>query len=344
MRRLLSNRPLIILLGFALATWAAELATRSKGLTLLEPYRNEARAEKLWAYLGREEVEDVLIIGSSRVQGGIDVPIVEDVLARLMSEEVDVYKLGIPGLRSIDLAELVRDGVAHRPPSKLLVLAIEPRFFASVVNRRNARPLPGEAAVIGEWEGESLANSLTRRFQGIEALWNLPWIWSNKVQSRSEEIRARSGEDRTLEERLAQERQRAAAYETAPDLFELAPNRTWQWPDQASDAMASFRLLLDVLDELSCEVVFVQMPLTPGFAERLMPVVSQRMRDEVVAALQARGHSFHALQGAPYPTKPEHFFSLTHVNREGTLQTSAVFPRHILAPILRGEEPRELKR
>ena len=176
------------------------------------------------------------------------------------------------------------------------------------------------------------------------AMWNLPWAWDAMTVETTTSIGEARGENRTPAVRIQQEKQRVKNREGRPDLFELPPNKVWQWPQPTDDVLVSFRMLLDVLDELSCEVVFVQMPLMPGFAEANMPAVSQRFLEDIVPAIEARGYSFFDLQGAPYPTEPEQFFSLTHVNRAGCLVTSEVFARHVIAPILRGATPKKRQR
>ncbi len=340
----LTLRQATVVLGFVLATWAADVTMRAQGYTLLEPYRNEKRAERVFAYLSRPETEDVLLVGSSRVAGGFDARLVQRLLSAERQQQTSVYKLGVAGLRSVYLAELLRDAIVKRPPQERLVIALEPRFFCTAVRRTGRRDAPraddaDADALRGEWEGEALADAFGRRFDGLAALWNLPWVRTAASSDLTTFMHAHGGEHQAVAARRAEDERAARNRVGRRDLFDLPPNMEWQWPAPDADEMVAFRLMLDLLDALPCPVTFVRMPLTPGFNEEHMPVVSPRFLAEIVPALEARGHDFYDLQGAPYPTDDRYYFSRTHLNRSGCEQTSAAFVSDVLAPLMRGVTP-----
>lgn len=332
----LTRKHLAILLGFALTAWGLHGWTSARGLTLLRPYHNPKRAERVYAWLTRPSAEDVLVIGSSRVEGGIEARVLQQTLRDELGDETTVYELGIAGLRAPFLDELVRDGVARRPPRRLLVLALEPRFFCRVVPRTDAAgQRAAREAVPGEWSSEGRGNALTRSLAGLSAIWNLPWTQGRALRAEAAFRHANAGEPLTSEELAARHARIHADRRGADELFDLGPERIWQWPAPEGPELQAFARTLEALDALPCDVLFVRMPLTAGFDATYMPHVSRRFLEEIVPLVRQHGHEFLDLQGAPYPSDDGFFHGRTHLNLRGAEVTSRLLGSHVIAPRLR---------
>lgn len=330
-----------VVLGFALVTVATSLVMDRKGLTLLEPYVNDTRAERLYAYLTRPETEDVLIIGSSRVVGGLDSRMLTELLSEELGEPITVYKLGIPGLRPLFLSEVLEKAVSRRPPRRLLVLAVETRNFvipasARAVRRAESRAREGaDEGIRGEWEADEMAASFWQTFDGLRALWNLPWMRSDHTRQVAAFLQETGGEPITVAERMRIEAQQVRYRQDKRDIFELPPGMAWKWSGPDAPDMVGFARTLEIAETLPTKTIFIRMNLERGFDAESMPKVSQRLRGEVVPEIRRRGFEYHDLNTPAYPLDPRFFMSKTHLNRWGCEETSKAIVSELLAPLLR---------
>lgn len=336
----LGRKQLWMLVGFVLMTLALNTAMNRLGFTLLQPYVHAMRAQRLYAYLTREHTEDVLIIGSSRVAGGLDARMLGRDLSAELGRDTSVYKLGIPGIRPLVLSEVLETAVKRRPPNELLVLAIETRNFVVPANaasvRRAARQALTGDEVRGEWEADEVIAGFWRQFDGLKALWNLSWMASEATSTAADFQQQHGGEHLTVEERRRVEALQARQRRGRPDLFDLPPGKAWKWSEPGSPDIVGWQRVLEICEELPCKVIFVRMPLQLGFNEQHMPLVSRRFADEIVGQLTARGFEFHDLNLPPYPSDPQYFAGITHLNRRGCEETSRVIVPELIAPQLRG--------
>jgi len=336
----LGRKHLMILVGFVATTLVAHVAMSRLGYTLLDPEASEVRAERLFAYVTRERTEDVLIIGSSRVGGGLDSRIVASELSAELDVDVGVYKLGLPGLRPLFLAELLETAVARRPPNDVLVLAIETRNFVIPIGAERAARLDDEAdptddTIRGEWEADRVESRLAEPFDGLDALWNLGWTLRARTREAAAFQHANGGEVHTAEERRAIEEIVAQQRIGRGDPFERSKGSGWLWSPPDTPDQVGWRRVLDACERLPCRVIFIRMPLKRGFDEEHMPVVSKRFADEVVGELTARGFEYHDLNAEPYPRRRRYFVGLTHLNADGCAETSRLLATELLSPALR---------
>ncbi len=338
----LGARQAWIAAGFVVTTLLAQQVMAALGHNLLEPDVNENRARLVYSYLSKPEAEDVLVIGSSRVQGGIDARIVQELLRAGVGEELDVFKLGLAGLRPWFLSQLLRDGVARRPPRELLVIAIEPRFFVYPTRARRSDPRregvsPAEGAddpIRGEWEADKIVAAFWSVFDGLKALWNLDWIFDPDTRAARDFHVENLGERFSVQERMRVEARQARQRAGRPDLFDLPPGMRWEWSAPDSPDQEGFRRCLEILRELPCDVLFVRMPLQAGFEQAHMVAETQRFREQIVPRLTAAGFRYLDLSAEPYPSTEPFFYSMTHLNRRGCVLTSRALVSGLLAPAI----------
>lgn len=317
-----------IVVGFVGCALLARVGLGSLGYTALDPRTNEPRSQFYFSYLSRPAVEDVLVIGSSRVLGGLEGTVLQDTLRASSAPTASVYKMGVPGLRPFTLLEILDDLVAPRPPRELLVIAIETRFF---VRPRAAFEDAPDAEWRGEWEAEGQSRSVWDLFEGVRALWTLDWIFNPMTQRAARFQHERAGEHLTLEQRWRREKQSQHALATRQDGFE---DVEWVWSDESTLDQLAFDQCLERLAALPCDVLFVRMPLVEGFDAEHMPVVFPRFEAEVLPRIAERGFVYEDLNRPPFPRARELFLGITHLNYEGCLRTSRLLATDVLAPAL----------
>jgi hypothetical protein len=319
-----------VLAGFVLTAAAAQHFAAGCGLTLLDPLRGEEQPLRLLAYLRRPLTEDVLIVGSSRVGGGLDAEPLQTRLRGATGEQLSVYKLDLPGLRPALLAQVLEQAVLPRPPRRLLVLGIETRYFCRPVPVAAGETPVGEVA--GEWQVDDERAASRLPLDGLRALWTLPWTLLPQVRAESAAIARRLGEYRGPQEKREHLERRQRQASRAADNFVLPPGYQWAWTAPDGPDARGFERVLELLDRLPCPVLFVRMPLVEGFDQRHMAEVYGRFRGEVVPQLLARGHRYEDLNRPPFPRDRSAFYSLTHLAANGAEQTTRHLVDEVLAP------------
>ena len=323
-----------VALGFVAMAWGAQVYAHTRGLTLLDPVKAEKRSEQLLAYVQREQTEDVLIIGSSRVGGGLDAPPLQSRLEQQLDRPTSVYKLGIPGLLPQLIADLLEGPVRARPPEELLVIAIEARYFCRP-QKIDAKSKAGP--IDGEWLAADESAERLRWLDGLRTCWFVWWWIDAAVTARAEAIEARLGEVRPLDEKARRLRARGNLRSNGKrDLFVLPPGHEWKWGRDEGPALRAWERCLDVLEDLPCDVLLVRMPLAEGFDEEHMPRMFERLERDIVGGARARGIDYVDLNREPFPSEPWAFYSLTHLNVEGAEATTRALVSEVLAPRLSG--------
>jgi hypothetical protein len=330
--------------GFAATGWGADVAARHLGLrgSLLG---TEYRADALLAYGDLDVAPDVVVIGSSRVAGGLHAPFIQGELLAREDLDVNVYELGLAGLRVEWVRHMMMTSFRDLPPKKLLVIAIEARLFAfanSVV--RDAEPGQAEE-VRGEWEEGIPSVFVEVAFGGLRDIFAIGRKHQAATQAVIAVRNANGGDQAPWLEKVELERARLAKRKNEskrrglteiPDAF-ADGSIQWRWPDQDSLPMQAWRDVLDLADELPCEVAFIRMPLAPNFDQESMPDIYPLFVRDVVDVLRARGMTFDDLQGPGWNDNPEWFYSTTHLDIKGVIPVSRRLASDIIAPKLRAE-------
>jgi hypothetical protein len=337
----LVSRVLQLCLGFAATAFAANHWAGENGLLMMEREVNPTRIDLVRAWFERESVEDVLVIGSSRVAGGFDALLMTEALEDRVEGDCELYKLGVAGMRPALMADILEEGVRRRPPRRLLVLAIEERYFAYPVPSASARSgTRNDAELIrGEWETDRVPDPLLDWSRGLAIVWRGDRELSEESRANRARYQENFGERITLAERIQRQARTAEALRTAADYLELPPGLEWEWPAEDSNTMAAWRRCLAVVDDLPCETIFIRMPVQRSFLDEEMPREDALFESQIVASVLAAGHRYVDLGASPYPFQKRYFNSMTHLNRDGCVAMSEVFVREVLVPLLRADEP-----
>lgn len=301
---------------------------------------NQARRNALMAYGALDVPPDVVVLGSSRVEGGLHAPFIQGELASSQKLDVRVYELGLAGLRIEWVRHMLQTTLAEQPPSKLLVVAIEARFFATAqsVTQHGV----SEDEVFGEWQADLPAPWIETLFGGLRDVYALPHRHSASFVADQEVRHANGGSEVAWMDKVKLERNRLVQRKALikkrglteiPDAF-ADGSIQWDWPDANSRTMQAWRDVLDLAEALPCEVHFVRMPLAPGFDEQSMPTIYPLFMRDVVDVLRARGFAFEDLQGPGWNDHPEWFYSKTHLDIPGVIPVSRRLATEILAPRL----------
>jgi len=327
----LGVRQLAIALGFALTAAAAHWATGLAGLRGLEPYDRPEWAQKLNAYAHMQAAPEVLVLGSSRVEDGFDGRLLERYLSLALGRKASCFKLGLPGLLPKRLRQVATDHVLRRPPTRVLVVGIETRYFT----RPNLAGVAGmDADVQGEWKADELDTPLRESLRGLRALWFVPWKLSAETRASAPELVQHRGERIGFDARRVLEEQRVRAARETPKGRYAELRHDWR-----EQELAQFEGALDALSELACKVVFVRMPLAGDWDRLHVPEQLARFESEIVPLIRARGFAYHDLNVPPYPLADEFYWSSTHLNLAGADATTREFCERVLAPLLREPAP-----
>jgi hypothetical protein len=342
----LDRRSLGLALGAGAVVAATWRAARALRWSLIEPRSHADRSVLLAAYARQAEPEDVLLVGSSRVQGGIDATLVQRNLDQCLPSRARFYKLGLAGLRPPLLEQVLAELVLPRPPRRLLVLALDERFFSVPVDTAES-PAGGGAdqpAAEGEWR-DDLLSGVWSPFRGPRALWTLDWALDPEVRDLVRFVRAQGGEIRELQARLQRDRHKRKLLAVTNDPFDLPEGTVWGWSGRGSADVTAFRRSLALLDGLACDVLWVRMPIQPEFAAEELAEPLARLQREILPLIAERGLDYIDLNGAPWPVRDVDYLGKTHLSRSGCVATSERFARDVLAPRLAGttgaKAPRE---
>lgn len=333
--------------GFLAVVLGASELTGRLGWDAIHPTGRPGHAERILAYTLREGREDVLLIGSSRVGGGVNAWTIDERLAAASGGEDSFYKLSLPGIRPRILAEVLEGPVSRRPPEALLVIAVETRFFCKpeeldadgqVGTYTLQRDRQREPEIEGEWLADSAGGGDVELFDGLRSLWVGSWALRDEVRSRAADEAARLGEYRepgAKREHLVTAKRKVR--NLAKDNLVLPEGFGWAWtPPDGPDAIG-WQRVMDAVAELPCETLFIRMPLVEGFDADHMAAAHSRFEREIVAGIRSAGHEYLDLNRPPYPRSRRYYTGLTHLDWDGAKITSELLADEVLAPRLAAE-------
>ncbi|MHC4263284.1 MAG: hypothetical protein ACYSWX_12225 [Planctomycetota bacterium] len=333
---------LLVVAFFATILVADRLVMRLPERHLVPP-QVFANQLQIYAHELREEPVDVLVVGSSRVQAGVDPNLITEVLALDPKRDLECARVVVQGMRAWTLWKLVDDLLARKPPTDLLVIGIEARYFYE---------LPFEAAEpmgfrlmadsgdlfdtdLEELEPDHIAQLALRAFRGVQTPWNAPLLLAGDLSDYVDHLH----ESRGLPEYDFRELSRRE-FLFALDLAQKIDAREEQpLPDALRDfELTAFRRALERLGDFDCRVAFVRMPVESDFDTDQAAPLAAYERD-VVAPILAAGHEYLDLNDFPHLQRPDFFKNPTHVNRAGRVQASRVLAWEMIAPVLLGPPP-----
>jgi hypothetical protein len=328
----LGRRLAALLGGFLLTALASLYALDPGGWNLYAVTSGLERSEALLGYGAVAGQEAVLVVGSSRVRDGFAADLAERQLEQRLGSKFSapiVHKLGLAGLRPTLLLDVIEQITRARPPRELLVLAIEERYLT----RRVQAGAPAESnpertervGRSGPWRGlAGLVEFTYRSLAGAPA-----------------EVRAllnRNG-DRNPPERWNEDREGvgegAEAQEFESPISGPAAMH-WEWLPREDPESLAFLKLLDALQDLPCQVLFVRMPVGPAYLNRQEGQLEAWFQESMVGELRRRGYQFADLSAAPYPTERRFFRSNSHLRYEGAQRaTELLLQREILPRLMK---------
>lgn len=331
----------------AFAAFVATVALADRLLALLPerylvPPQLMANQLQLYAYAEREAPPDVLVLGSSRAQAGVDPNLITDVLG-LDGDDLECTRVVVQGMRAWTLAKLVETLVADAPPSELLVIGMEARYFYE---------LPFEAAEpigfrlvadsgdlfttdLSQLEPPQVGQLALRPFRGVQAPWNLPLLLAPDLSAYVDHLHATRGLPE-YDFRPLSKRELALALAIGA---EIDAREDTSYPDDLRDfEVSAFERLLEQLAALECRIAFVRMPVEPGF-DVLQAEALAAYERRIVAPLRAAGHAYLDLNDFPHLRRPDFFKNPTHVNVPGREHSSRALAWQLIAPALLGPPP-----
>ncbi len=343
----LGRRELLILLGFLVTVVALDLALRSSKYKVMVPYVHAANQIQLLAHRLREQPEDVLILGSSRVKEGIDPNVITNMLA--FSEETKGVAVKIPyqGMRAWTLEQLVRDVVVPAPPERMLVIGLEERFFFVPPHETDAnldmRMLadPGDLFAV-DWRHaslEQLAELSMAPLHGIQAPWSLLRLLDPRVKQYVALLHETRGEPTEDFKDLSR-----TDFLTAKALAERIKVRaaTYQGEQLRPLELDSFRKTLDLLERMPFQTVFVRLAVLPEFDAGQSNELAL-FHQIVVPMVRERGFAFYDMNEVPELRLPELFENPSHLGRDGQRKASLWLGRFVIMAELVRQVPGQSK-
>lgn len=334
----LGRRELWLVAGFLSAVLVLDQVVHRSAWGVMVPRVHASNQMQLLAHRMREEPEDVLVVGSSRVQAGVDPNLVTQYLGYHPEHDYEAVRVVLNGMRATLLYHFVRDSLLQRPPTQLLVLGLEARYFY-VPPFEADEPLgyrlmgsSRDLLSLNPWTmPASELKALTMApLRGLQAPWNLHRALSQEAADYVEHLHETRGLPTHNFEAISKMELRRAL-QIAREIDER--DSSYDDLELRESELVAFERTLDLLDDLSCEVVFVRMPVEIEFD------VEQRRQleafhERVVLPLEERGYRFYDLNEHPELRQPGLFKNPTHVNAAGMRETSVVLARNVVCNLV----------
>lgn len=335
----LTRRDWLLALGFVVAVFVCDRLLAHSPYASFLPREHPQNQVQMLAQRLRPEPVDVLILGSSRVEAGVDPRVVASTLWN-PEREYRVARLPVLGMRAFLLHQVLENLVAHDPPSELLVIGLEERYFfplSSETDESLGPKLLGSARdwfLVPPWllRPHDLGAVARAPLRGVQAAWNLPLLADPALDEYLEHLWATGG----LPERNFREFTRADLA-----LVRAAAERTvGPGEDGAGELLASelavFQKSLDLLAKLPGKVAFVRMPVARAYDEDHAAQLA-KFETEVVAKVRALGFEYFDLNRIPVLRVPQLQTNPTHANTVGRTAASRALGLTLVAPLVLGD-------
>ncbi|QDU66031.1 hypothetical protein [Engelhardtia mirabilis] len=339
----LGRRQVLIAAGFVGMVLFSDFLLGLTPLRLMVPPQVEQNQIQLLAHALREEPEDVLILGSSRVLAGIEPNLITQILSFKPDRPVEVVRLPVQGMRSWTLSKIVRELVQPRPPRDLLVIGLEARFFY-VLPDETARPLDFQMLAstsdlfqidLGALTTAQLQELSLAPLRGVRAPWTLPQFLMSDAGRYIEHLHETRGLPLRNFKELSR-REFGLARAVRDEIQERGA--TIEEAELRRFDVETFISLLDVLEDLPCKVVFVRMPVLQAFDREQWRQLEDYER-EIVEPLRARGFEYHDLNRFGQLRAPGLFANPSHLNDEGRREASRILAMTVIGQAVLGPPP-----
>ena len=332
----LTRRDWLLALGFVVAIFVADRLLDLSPYAPLLPREHPQNQVQMLAQRLRPEPVDVLIVGSSRVDAGVDPRVVAATLWNPKTE-YRVARLPVMGMRAFLLHQVIENLVEPEPPRELLLLGLEERYFfplAAETDDSLGPKLLGSARdwfLVPPWlfRPHDLAAVLRSPLRGVQAVWNLHLLWDPTLDEYLEHLWSTGG----LPEHNFREFTRAdlaiarAAAERTVGAEEIGASGL------LASELAVFSKTLERLAKLPCKVAFVRMPVARAYDEAEAARLAA-FEKEVLSKVRAMGFEYFDLNRIAVLRVPQLLANPTHTNPVGRTAASRAMGLALVAPLV----------
>lgn len=334
------GRPqLQLLLGFLLTIPLADALLHHSDYRLLVPEVHIDNQVQRYARAVAESREEVLIVGSSRVQAGIVPGPITKYLSQDETRPRSARRLPFQALTAWTLERIVRDELLPDPPRELLVIGIEERMFYRPTHEAQDALGFGLLNSLADWpqvpwgelDARQRKSALYAPLRGLQAPWILAVLYGQGL----------SRYRRMLDETLGQPPETfrdlsRAEFQFALDLRAEIQSRPAADPD--ADPLlplevAAFERTLARLARLGCPVRFVILPVAPEY-EAGERAGFRAFRQRILPAIAAAGFELYDFNRHAELRQPGVFGNPSHLNDVGAVALSRLLAHAVIAPAI----------
>lgn len=339
----LGRSQLWLLAGFLLAVPLADWLLRSSPFGALVPEVHLQNQVHRYGWQRAERREEVLLLGSSRVQFGIEPRAINSYLAAQAETPPVARRWPFQALTAWTLERLVRDDIAHRPPGRLLVIGLEERLFYRPQHEAQDALGFGLLNSLADWpvvpwrELDSLQRegALLAPLRGLQLPFIVPVLYAQGLPRYVRELEATHGKPAETFRPLSRG-ELQFALEVGREIRARPP------ADQNVDPLlplelAAFERTLTHLAALPCAVQFVILPVSPAY-EAEEAAGFKAFRERILPLVQKAGFEVYDLNQHPELRQPGVFANPSHLNEVGAISASRLIVHTVIAPRL-GQKP-----
>lgn len=332
---------LLILLGFLATIVVSQALLNLTPYRILIPHVQSANQIRLLAYAMREEPVDVLVVGSSRVLEGIDANLITKSMNSAPDTAGEASKIPVQGMRAWTLEQLIEQFIAPAPPTKLLVVGLEERFFFvppfEADSTFDIRMLGDPEDILSvDWSRSNWPQlrelSLTP-LRGIQAPFGALRVFDPRVPEYIEILHESRGQPAENFKPLSR-----VEFLRARNLGDKIKERSKTYTGGAlrTFEVNAFKRALKSLVGLPCRVAFVRMPVLESF-DRDQTAELERFYDDIVPMVRAAGYPFFDMNSEPELRLPELYDNPSHLNHAGRRRASLWMAKKVVELGLRYE-------
>jgi hypothetical protein len=328
-----------LLAGFVLAIPAADWVLRLTPFGALVPEIHLQNQVQRFGWQQAQQREAVLILGSSRVQFGIEPKAVSTYLSAASETPRNARRWPFQALTAWTLERLVTRDIVKDPPKELLVIGLEERLFYRPQHEAQDTLGFGLLNSLADWasvpfgalDSTQLEGALLAPLRGLQLPFIVPVLYGQGLGPYV----------RLLEETQGQPAETFRPLSRGELAFALEVGREIRArpkPDPNADPllpleMAAFERTLTALASLPCRVQFVIMPVSPAY-EAEESAGFQAFRQRVLPLVERAGIPVYDLNQHPELRQEGVFANPSHLNTVGAVSASRLLAHAVIAPRL----------